>query len=101
MPSSMEVYPTTENAKLEYQIQMNRDLVEPKRNVDRIYTLGKLYFSKIILVMDVLSTPHIRKSKFNIQSDRVNLVAPGSPIECLLYLPIVRAIYCTNCDRKG
>ncbi|XP_023322216.1 uncharacterized protein LOC111696732 isoform X3 [Eurytemora carolleeae] len=39
MPSSMEVYPTTENAKLEYQIQMNRDLVEPKRNVDRIYTL--------------------------------------------------------------
>ena len=50
MPSSMEVYPTTENAKLEYQIQMNRDLVEPKRNVDRIYTLGKLYFRKIILV---------------------------------------------------
>ena len=58
MPSSMEMYPTTENAKLEYQIQMNRDLVEPKRNVDRIYTLGKLYFSKIILVMDVSSTPH-------------------------------------------
>ena len=25
-------------------------------------------------------------------SDRVNLVAPTSPIECLLYLPNVRAI---------
>ena len=33
-----------------------------------------------------------RKSKFNIKSDRVNLVAPASPIECLLYLPYVRAI---------
>ena len=27
------------------------------------------------------------KSKFNIKSDRVNLVAPASHIECLLYLP--------------
>ena len=32
------------------------------------------------------------KSKFNLNSDRVNLVAPASPIECLLYLPNVRAI---------
>ena len=32
------------------------------------------------------------KSKFNQKSDRVNLVAPASPIECLLYLPNVRAI---------
>ena len=32
------------------------------------------------------------KSKFNIKSDRVNLVASASPIECLLYLPNVRAI---------
>ena len=32
------------------------------------------------------------KSKFNLMSDRVNLVAPASPIECLLYLPNVRAI---------
>ena len=32
------------------------------------------------------------KSKFNLKSDRVNLVAPASPIECLLYLPNVRAI---------
>ena len=30
------------------------------------------------------------KSKFNLKSDRVNLVAPASPIE--LYLPNVRAI---------
>ena len=26
------------------------------------------------------------KSKFNLKSDHVNLVAPASPIECLLYL---------------
>ena len=32
------------------------------------------------------------KSKFNPKSDRVNLVAPAIPIECLLYLPNVRAI---------
>ena len=34
----------------------------------------------------------ISKSKFNLKSDRVNLVAPASPIECLLYIPNVRAI---------
>jgi len=38
------------------------------------------------------------KSKFNLKSDRVNLVAPASPIECLIYLPNVQ---CTNLDRKG
>ena len=32
------------------------------------------------------------KSKFNLKSDSINLVAPASPIECLLYLPNVRAI---------
>ena len=32
------------------------------------------------------------KSEFNLKSDRVNLVALASPIECLLYLPNVRAI---------
>ena len=32
------------------------------------------------------------KSKFNIKSDRVNLVEPASPIECLLHLPNDRAI---------
>ena len=32
------------------------------------------------------------RSKFNLMSDRVNLVAPGSPIECLLYLLNFRAI---------
>ena len=40
------------------------------------------------------------KSKLNLKTDRVNLVAPASPIECLLYLPNVRR-YSTNCDRKG
>ena len=32
------------------------------------------------------------KSKFNLKSDRVNLVAPASSIKRLLYLPNVRAI---------
>ena len=36
--------------------------------------------------------PLTSKSKLNLKSDRVNLVAPASPIECLLYLPNVRAI---------
>ena len=42
-----------------------------------------------------VQSTHLRtfsKSKFNLKSDRVNLVAPASPIECLLYLPNVRAI---------
>ena len=34
----------------------------------------------------------LRKSKFNLMSERVNPAAPASPIECLLYLPNVRAI---------
>ena len=32
------------------------------------------------------------KSKLNLKSDRVNLLAPAGPIECLLYFPNVRAI---------
>ena len=40
------------------------------------------------------------KKKINLKSDRVNLVAPASPIECLLSLPNVRR-YSTNWDRKG
>ena len=32
------------------------------------------------------------KSKFNLKSDSVNLVAPASPIEFLLYLPNVQTI---------
>ena len=32
------------------------------------------------------------KSKFNLKPGPVNLVAPANPIECLLYLPNVRAI---------
>ena len=32
------------------------------------------------------------KRKFHIKSDRVSPVAPASPIECLLYLPNIRAI---------
>ena len=32
------------------------------------------------------------RSEFNLMSDRVNLVATGSPIECLLYLLNFRAI---------
>ena len=35
-------------------------------------------------------------SKFNLKFDRVNIVAPASPIECLLYLPNVRAIKYRN-----
>ena len=31
-----------------------------------------------------------RKSEFNLKSDRVNLVAPVSPTECLFYLPNVQ-----------
>ena len=36
----------------------------------------------------------LSKSKFNLKSDRVNLVAPASPIEWLLYSPNVLAVQC-------
>ena len=35
------------------------------------------------------------KSKFNLKSDRVNLVAPASPYECLLFYPM-SGRYSTN-----
>ena len=46
------------------------------------------------IIHDTHSTHHWRfsKSKFNLKSDRVHLVAPASPIKCLLYLPNVRAM---------
>ena len=45
---------------------------------------GKIYLE--------IHAPLTSKSKFKLKSDRVKLVAPASPIECLLYLPNVRAI---------
>ena len=45
---------------------------------------GKIYLE--------IHAPLTIKSKFKLKSDRVKLVAPASPIECLLYLPNVRAI---------
>ena len=48
-----------------------------------------------IIQLYLLSIMHpwpFSKSKFNLKSDRVNLVAPASPIECLLHLPNVWAI---------
>ena len=42
--------------------------------------------------MDITHLGPFSKSKFNLKSDRVNLVAPASPIECLLHLPNVLAI---------
>ena len=42
------------------------------------------------------------KSKFNLKSDRVNIVAPASPIECLFYLTNVRPIqYKLGPERLG
>ena len=46
--------------------------------------LYKLYF--------VVHPSPFSKSKFNLKSDRVNLVVPACPNECLLYLPNIRAI---------
>ena len=42
----------------------------------------------------------LSKSKFNLMSDCVNLIAPGSPIACLPYLPNVWG-HSTHWDRKG
>ena len=41
------------------------------------------------------------KSKFSLKSDRVNLVAPSSPIECLLYLPIQHKLEPERLTRLG
>ena len=43
-----------------------------------------------------LSGPLVKVNS-TLKSDRVNLVAPVSPIECLLYLPNVRAIQYKLC----
>ena len=40
------------------------------------------------------------KRKFNLKSDRVNLAAPASHIECLLFCPM-SGRYSTNWDLKG
>ena len=40
--------------------------------------------------MDITHLGPFSKSKFNLKSDRVNLVAPASPIECLLHFPTDR-----------
>ena len=57
----------------------------------------------IVTIYEGWSRTHLwpfRKSKFNLMSDRVNLVAPASPIECLPYLPKIGR-YSTNWNRKG
>ena len=56
--------------------------------------------SKFDLIVKDTHPWRFSKSKFNLKSDRVNLVAPARPIECLLYLPNVRAIQYTL-GRKG
>ena len=51
-------------------------------------TLGLTYFKTLCI-------PHLwpfSKSKFNLKSDRVNLVAPASPIYSPIYLTNVRAL---------
>ena len=50
------------------------------------------YKSNIFTNMSCTCLWPFSKSKFNLKPDRVNLVAPASSIECLLYLPSVRAI---------
>ena len=61
----------------------------------RHFVLSDILLLQTFCFVDI---PHLwpfSESKFNLKSDRVNLVAPASPIECLLYLPN------TNWDRKG
>ena len=50
---------------------------------------------RLLSAAAAVNSTHLKpfsKSKFHLKSDRVNLVAPASPIECLLYLTNVRAI---------
>ena len=61
-------------------------------SVFTVYTDNRVTF----VYQFVLAGTHLwpfSKSKLNLKSDRVNLVAPAaSPIWCLLYLPYVQAI---------
>ena len=57
----------------------------------RWYNLLKRFLCMQI-VCDIQFIWPFSNSKFNLKSDRVNLVASASPIECLLYLHNVRAI---------
>ena len=68
-------------------LKENVSLITSKRNPsDLILWIMK----RKILPFVCLGQTHLwpfSKSKFNVKSDRVNLVAPASPIKYLLYLP--------------
>ena len=65
-------------------------------NIFFIISDKRFAFSKIYRKFDnIRCYKHLRpfiKSKFNLKFNRVNLVAPASPIEWLLHLPNDRAI---------
>ena len=61
-------------------------------NIDFLFAFGPFKRWYELLYKHLMHLWLFSKSKFNLKSDRVNLVAPASPIECLLYLPNVQAI---------
>ena len=73
--------------KLLILLKENVSLITSKRNPSALILW---IMKRKILPFVCLGQTHLwpfSKSKFNVKSDRVNLVAPASPIKCLLYLP--------------
>ena len=69
-------------------------IIRVEMNISRI-SLPK--FANVLFHKKVFQSPltHLwpfSKSKFYLKSDHVNLVAPASPIECMLHLPNVWVI---------
>ena len=73
--------------KLLILLKENVSLITSKRNPSALILW---IMKRKILPFVCLGQTHLwpfSKSKCNVKSDRVNLVAPASPIKCLLYLP--------------
>ena len=72
------------------------------KRTEKIHTERFFKFPSNIYAILYAPDPLV-KVKFNLKSDRVNLVTPVSPIECLLYLPDVRGevVLSTNWERKS
>ena len=61
-------------------------------NLFGVHYRSRLLWKVSSILRTELTSDPLVKIKFNLKSARVNLAAPASPIECLLYLPNVRAI---------
>ena len=99
--AGLNVYKTEYSAILNFNIFLNKS--EQNGEKPQMSICNKLWFPdsyislqpKFRRTMNYSNITHpwpFSKNKFNLNSNRVNIVAPASPFTCLLYLPNVRAM---------